>query len=193
MRLFEHCMDPVFGVGAGLHQRHPRPRQIASGTERGGRHNAGAEQAMRQPGGDPGGSRFVGLCAGPGPDVAGVPSEPLDRPHEDVRHRAPIHARALQSNDRTVVRGTPVTAREQLPIGGKDIFAQGASGARDVLALLIHSAQRWLLLRTARSTSDIWPGCSLKATSRNALANSLAESSRKSAQCGAGIAIIMPS
>ena len=49
MRLFEHCMDPVFGVGAGLHQRHPRPRQIASGTERGGRHNAGADQAMRQP------------------------------------------------------------------------------------------------------------------------------------------------
>ena len=80
MRLFAHCMDAVFGVGAGLHQRHPRPRQIASGTERGGRHNAGADQAMRQPCGAPGSLRCVGLLAGPGPAVAGVPYAPSTVP-----------------------------------------------------------------------------------------------------------------
>jgi len=118
LRRLQPVDDPVFRLGPGLDQGHPRARQIPQGLERRRRDTARTHAAVGQALRHPARSCLVGLVPGAPPPLLRRAHQPPHRAHQDVGDRTPINAGALQRDDRALRRGQPRAPDAHGLVGG---------------------------------------------------------------------------
>ena len=112
------------------------------------RHEAGANEAVRQQVGQPHRVVDVGLAARNVLDVRSVGQHQLEVPFEHMPHRRPVHARGLHGDDLHAMRVQPIGQRQKTRSGrGKGAyFLQRRAIASDAHArhhrLLVHVQSR---------------------------------------------------
>src|SRR5206468_8924841 len=93
-------LDAQGVLGDFPHELFTRAGQVAQLLHRGGRHEAAANQTVRQQVGDPGGVVDVALAAGDVADMHGVGEDELDVALEHMPDRLPVHAARLHGHVR---------------------------------------------------------------------------------------------
>src|SRR6059036_1719964 len=107
--------------------------QVAQLLHGRGRHEAAADETVREQIGDPGGVVDVALAAGDVADVHGVGEDELEVAVEHMPDRLPVHPAGLHGDVRAAMGGEPVAEGQQLwrtRAEGASVVGDGLPGAR---------------------------------------------------------------